>query len=1059
MSRRWLFLFAYACSGVASLMYEVAWTRLLTLSMGHGLAGASTVVAAFMGGLAAGSFLAGRVAPRLTPAGALYAYVALELTVAAIAIVVPYELSALTPLLVWSYRNGAGGFLFSSIRLASCLTLMFAPALALGATFPIAARWFVRSGEAGRGGGALYSANTVGAAAGALAAGFVLIPAIGVRATTFVGMAAGGVAASAALAVLRHEDQVGRPFQGRQRGPERPAPQPPRKSTRNTRDLDPVRPPAWLAAAALGISGFAALLYEIAWTRALALVVGPTTYAFSATVAAIVAGTAIGSALGATFAARIRRPAVALSIVLAIASMATIWGGALIGGYVPRQIARSLAESSAFNKSLPEHTLLAAALLLPAAVCLGAAFPLAFQMAGGSDALSAQSISIVYAVNTVAAVGGSLAAGFMAIPAIGLRHTFRAAALLLVVAAGAVVLWGRFAGRARAAGFALVAIALALILRMPSWDRELVASGVYKYAPYVDRDLDLESALKSGTLVYYRDGAVSTVSLKRLTGTLSMSVDGKIDASNGGDMLTQKMLAHLPLLLHANPRDVCIIGLGSGVTLGAALTHPISRAEVIEISPEVVEASRYFAADNHRALDDPRALTIVGDGRSHLLLSSRQYDVIISEPSNPWMAGVAALFTREFFAAVRRRLAPGGIVCQWAHTYDISEADFRSILATFAAVFPNRTAWLVGDSDVLLVASTSPIDDLLPNIARGWQRPGVAGDLRAQSVLEPFEILSLFAGGPADLSRFAAGAVVQTDDRMALEFSGPRAVANRTSRDNASALRQAVDEKAAPAAIRRAREAATASEWRNRGAMLLAANDYENAFDAYLTSLGRDATDAASLDGFVRTSIAADAGARALTLLESWAAAHPRDASIRIAMSRLMAARGAADRAIEIAADACRVAPGDASALEQLASILADVGDVERLEPVVAELRQAAPHRAATEYYAGAARYLRHDLPAALGLVRHATTIDPGYAAAHNLTGAIEATLGRTVDARRALETALRLDPRDAATYVNLGLLEMSADNRAAAAAYFAEALSLDPKSTAARAGFAQARQ
>ena len=137
-------------------------------------------------------------------------------------------------------------------------------------------------------------------------------------------------------------------------------------------------------------------------------------------------------------------------------------------------------------------------------------------------------------------------------------------------------------------------------------------------------------------------------------------------------MLTQKVIAHLPLLLHEHPREICIVGLGSGVTLGSALRHPIDHADVIELSPEVVEASRYFAAENHHALDDPRARLIVGDGRSHLLLSKRQYDVIISEPSNPWIAGVAALFTREFFAAARDRLAPGGIMGPWAHTYTTS---------------------------------------------------------------------------------------------------------------------------------------------------------------------------------------------------------------------------------------------------------------------------------------------------------------------------------------------------------------------------------------------------
>src|SRR5262249_917863 len=183
---------------------------------------------------------------------------------------------------------------------------------------------------------------------------------------------------------------------------------------------------------------------------------------------------------------------------------------------------------------------------------------------------------------------------------------------------------------------------------------------------------DLESALKAGTLVYYGDGAASTVSVKRLAGTLSLSVDGKVDASSGGDMLTQKMLAHLPMLLHAGPRRICIIGLGSGVTLASALLHPSTIVDVAEISPQVVEASRLFSDDNHRALDDPRTHLILGDGRTHLTLSNQEYDVIISEPSNPWMAGVAALFTREFLTSIRAHLTPDGILCQWAHTYNIS---------------------------------------------------------------------------------------------------------------------------------------------------------------------------------------------------------------------------------------------------------------------------------------------------------------------------------------------------------------------------------------------------
>ena len=205
-----------------------------------------------------------------------------------------------------------------------------------------------------------------------------------------------------------------------------------------------------------------------------------------------------------------------------------------------------------------------------------------------------------------------------------------------------------------------------------------------------------------------------------------------------------------------------IIGLGSGVTLGSALTHPVSAVDVIEISPEVVEASRYFAAENRHALDDPRTRLIVGDGRSHLALSSRQYDVIVSEPSNPWMAGVAALFTREFFTILRSRLSPGGLICQWAHTYDISSEDLRSIVATFVSVFPDGTMWLVGNGDLLMVGTAGPLGSALERIESSWQRPGVADDLQSVAVSAPFSLWSLFAGGGDELRAYAGDAEVRS---------------------------------------------------------------------------------------------------------------------------------------------------------------------------------------------------------------------------------------------------------------------------------------------------------
>jgi spermidine synthase len=601
-------------------------------------------------------------------------------------------------------------------------------------------------------------------------------------------------------------------------------------------------------------------------------------------------------------------------------------------------------------------------------------------------------------------------------------------------------------------------MAVAALLTSPPWDRELIVSGLYRYAPYIEKDLELEPALKAGTLVYDRDGAAATVSVRRLTGALSLAIDGKVDASNAGDMLTQKALAHVPLLLHPNPHEVCVIGLGSGVTLGSALVHPITHADVVEISPEVVEASRLFSVDNHNALDDPRTRLILGDGRSHLLLSSRKYDVIISEPSNPWMAGVAALFTREFFTAARHRLAPGGVMCQWAHTYDISDCDLRSIVATFGSVFPEGTIWMIGESDILLVSSTEPLDARIANIDRTWRRPGVAADLSKASVSGPFAIWSLFAGGPEALKRYGAGAPIQRDDRMALEFSGPRSVLSESGTDNAARLRQVLDVGSAPPAIRHALTTARAAEWRDRGNMLAGAHEYAAAYESFTRAVGLDATDRSALEGLVRTSAATHHEAAALELLNSGLKTHPTSPPVLIAKSKLLASEGSEDQAVAAAVDATRAQPVDPSAFEQLASVFADLGDAARLQPVVDELQRIAPGRATTWYYAAAVRFLGGQLPAAIDLARQAVQIDPTYAQAQNLMGAIQASLGHRDEARGAFEASLRLNPNESETYTNLGLLELSSGNRTAAAGYFEEALSLEPKSTTARQGLAQAR-
>ncbi len=419
-----------------------------------------------------------------------------------------------------------------------------------------------------------------------------------------------------------------------------------------------------LAAAILCLSGFAALLYEVAFTRALAVSLGPTSYAFAAMLAAFITGLAIGSALASSRAWTVTGAGFAAALLLLASAAAATIAAWFAGVRLPLLVAGVVADPAARGADvLTRASLYAAGVLLPLSCALGALFPTCIRLATDDEAPVARRVALVYGANTFGSIAGSLAAAFVLIPWLGVQQTVRAGALVAVAAAGLALAAVPLRYGQRVGGAVVAAAVAVLILGSPAWDPNLLSSGPYRYAADVrDLDLDLDIGLRAGRLAYYKEGPAGTVSVRQLAGTLALAIDGKVDASNGPDMVTQKLLAHLPLLLHPEPRDVCIIGLGSGVTLGAALRHPIASADVVEISPEVVEASSFFAADNGRALEDPRTHLIVGDGRSHLQLTSRRYDVIISEPSNPWMAGVASLFTREFFEAARSRLAPGGII-------------------------------------------------------------------------------------------------------------------------------------------------------------------------------------------------------------------------------------------------------------------------------------------------------------------------------------------------------------------------------------------------------------
>jgi spermidine synthase len=963
----------------------------------------------------------------------------------------------------------------------------------MGATFPIAADWLSKRGResfsTGGDAAALYAANTAGAAAGAVAAGFWLIPALGLRGTTWVGVGLNLIAAAGALWITTFNAE---PAELAERIPSQTKniPEPSLKrgslSSRASRAAkrEALRVPRALrltasssprlACAAVAISGAAALAYEVAWTRLLALVIGPTTYAFATMAAAFITGLAIGSAAAAGVSRRTPRPAIWLGVMLvagAVASMAAAWYAAT---RLPLIVAAQVADPNViFSHVVAAQALGVALLLLPTTVALGATFPFALAVAGHASTVG-RDTARVYAANTLGAIVGALAAGFVLIPQLGLRSTFQTAAILSVLGGACCLLialselprainssslFSGFRGRSLLPA-AIATASLVTIVALPGWDRELLASGAYKYAPYLqsaDRDL----ILRAGTLEYYNEGAAGTVSVRRLTGTRSLAIDGKVDASNGGDMLTQRLLGLLPVLIHGNARDIAVIGLGSGVTVGSALAPgTVQHADVVEISPEVVEASHYFDDESGRVLAQPAVRLIVGDGRSHLLLTPRHYDVIVSEPSNPWMAGVASLFTREFFEAARARLSPHGLLCQWAHTYDISADDLQSIVRTFAAVFPQGTMWLVGEGDLLLIgANDGALDARLAAIAAGCRKgttPATLATLGIDSAAAPFSLLSLYAGGPREMERYAGQAALQTDDRMALEYSAPRGIYGRTVSQNGIAIRALLGEQ--PAVVRTAIDVATDADWTSRGVMLLRAEAFGLAYDAFRRALAINSSNIAALTGLSDAAAGFHREQDERLWLTTIAGREPANAAVRVELARLMASAGEFEPALNAAEEALRITPDDPRAAEQVASILADAGDAERLTQLADRLVERFPDRTEPRYYRATALFLRGRTDDALAAIEPVVNAHPEHARAQNLLGAACATLGRRDCAQAAFQASLRANPRDSSTYVNLAMFHLQNGNAEAASAYFAEALALDPASESARNGLAQSR-
>jgi spermidine synthase len=1035
----------FALSGAAGLVHEVVWARALGQSLGNSLNALTGVLVAFLGGLGVGAAWGTRLAGR---AGSpLRTYAALEFGIALYGLLGPLVAIAIERLVMIAGPWFGLGAPLAALRLGLAVASLAPLTVAMGATFPCVVR-HLAAGGAPPGGAIslLYGSNTLGAAVGSLLGSFLLLPLAGTRLTFVAAAALNALAGAAALSLARRRPAViatGEPTLVAD-GPAETAP------ARTFHGL--------AAGAAAAVSGAVGALLQFGWMRAATLSFGSSIYALGLTLAAYILGIGAGP-----FAVRraLERPGSAPAVAggaQAIAGLAALLTLPLFG-LLP--VAAAALSGGWAENPLPllvgQFAIVALLILVPT-LAQGATFPALAALAAGGAREAHRAAGIVYAASTWGTVLGFLAAGFVALPALGTHRTLCAAALAAVLTGAALLLarpragaGGVFAPRRLAAPVLLVATALALAAVLPGWDPSLITGGGFLYGPIYraaagpGREVP-EAMRRRGSILYYREAGDSLVTVRRSpTGILSLQINGKTEASTGGDLPTQLLAAHLPLLLHPRPDEALIVGLASGITLGAAERHGTRRIGVVEIAPAVVEAARLFDAHHGRALDDPRVELSIDDARGLLLARPRRYDVIVSQPSNPWVAGVANLFTVEFYRLARRRLQPGGLLCQWVQAYRLSPEDLRGIVASFLSVFPEATLWeeSAGGGDYFLIGGPDPV--ALDPAVLG--RPGTDAawlDLRRGGVAGPAALLARFVAGPDALAAFAGGARLHTDDRPYLEWRAPLALFRDTLRDQIAALRRCREPvvpylPSTPAGRDPSLLRDLAAEARRRDDRLallesLRQADLEGLADPFLAAgaeylrLGRPAE---AIGALVRAASREGSGAVVHLLLgEAYRSAGLADAATVAyrealardpdfapawnALGRQFAALGLLAQARVVFEEALRADPALAAARNNLGTLLLEEGDPEAAEACFRLALSADPHLAAARVNLGLALKRQGDREGAAAEYRAALDLDPLHPDARFNLAVVLRESGRAAEARRELERLLAIDPTDA---------------------------------------------
>ncbi|MEE9216631.1 MAG: fused MFS/spermidine synthase [Anaerolineales bacterium] len=780
-------------SGMAGLIYQVVWTRRLTLVFGTTLHSVSAVVAVFMGGLALGSLIFGRMADRAKKPLLMFAL--LELAIGLYALLTPALIGQISSLQISLAQRNPGVLELGWLTIVLVSIVLLVPTILMGGTLPVMVKFISRSRTViGNRVAQLNSLNTLGGAVGALLAGYVLIALLGISGTIYGAALINIAVGIVALSLQRKYGEDEQTWIERKIDPPKSKAEGGMQRRRTPFEPSANRPYLQIILlVGMGLSGFATLSLEISWTRVLIMVLGGSVYAFSTILTGFLLGIALGSLIATKFLHRGGTPWRLLAIVelLLFASVMMI---SLLMEQLPFWYldAYRLSEGSFWAMQGLGLALVMVVILVPTTL-MGTTFPIAAKAYAADLNQLGWSIGVLYFANTAGAVIGPLVTGFLLIPWVGLQTSILIAGLLfLAVGVTFLITDPRSRPSWKTVAMGIAAAGLVVGIAIPRWNPQIMGSGVYVYADEFLEEDDpslVREKMVARELLFYREGLTATVAVSRSDDNLSLQINGKTDASTVIDADTELILGHLPMLLHSNPQRVLVVGLGSGMTLGAVELYPIDSVEAVEIEAAVVEAAGYFSEANHQALDDPRLHLVVDDARHYVLTSQNEYDVITAEPSNPWITGVSNLFTREQYEAYREKLTPGGIMFQWAHIYNMSEQDLRTLIATFQTVFPHTTLWQDNFlRDIFLVGTQQPLKIDFERLVDQMGRPEIRDDLARVGLDDPTKLLSHFFMDESSVAAFSEGAVLHTDNRPILEFSAPKNLFANTVSTNLEVL-------------------------------------------------------------------------------------------------------------------------------------------------------------------------------------------------------------------------------------------------------------------------------